>query len=254
MSTLQLFATMSPSKDLIRVPRNGTSGIDASESSSETAPFVLIRADTRIHRGIGRTFNEVVVWVGDWWESWANTRFKYVGPGHYRSRIERFFMDGFARQAGLDELHGVYENPELKSEKHKQLWRDCHTLLLFAHPKSTSTLQTQLVTFKILVTLITRYPGFRRALRDCKSLKKASRTDPSFKKLWKPRYDFAATEDWVFHRNFVAFCLSDLDNDSENDLSNLVETERPSHLGRVKCERGTLNKVPIEILIGVSRT
>ncbi|KAF7361185.1 hypothetical protein MSAN_01150400 [Mycena sanguinolenta] len=244
---------MPASKDLIRVPRNSTSGIDASESSSETAPFALTRTDTRIHRGIGRTFNEVVVWVGDWWESWANTGFKYIGPDHYRSRIEQFFMNGFARQAALDELYTalLHPSPKSLSRKHKELWGDCRTLLTFAHP--SSTLQTQLVTFKILVALITRYPGFRRMLWDCESLKKASRTDSSFKKLWKPKHDFLASEDWVFHRNFVVFCLSDLDNGSENDLSKLVETGPPSGLGRVGCDDGTMNKVPIETLLGVSR-
>jgi hypothetical protein len=110
------------------------------------------------------------------------------------------------------------------------------------------------VTFKILVTLITRYPGIRRLLRDCESLKKASQTDPSFKKLWKPKYDCVTNEDWVFHRDFVVFCLSDLDNDSLNDLTKLVETDPPSQLGRVECEEGTMNKVPIETLLGVSRS
>ncbi|KAF7346293.1 hypothetical protein MSAN_01856600 [Mycena sanguinolenta] len=233
---------MPPSKDLISVP----------EFSGDAAPFPLIRADTRIRRGIGRTFNEVAVWLGDLWESWANAGFKYIGgPDRCRSRIEQFFMDGTDRQTALDELHSALQYANRQLGKHKQLWGDCHALLTYASAKST--LQTQLVTFKILVTLITRYPGVRRALRDCESLKKASLSDPSFKNLWKPKYDFAASEDWIFHRNFVVFCLSDLHNDSQNDLSDLVEVERPSQLGRVKCEKGTLNKVLIETLLGVSR-
>ncbi|KAJ6510330.1 hypothetical protein C8R45DRAFT_963762 [Mycena sanguinolenta] len=164
-------------------------------------------------------------------------------------------MEGIARQTALDELHTTLQdaNPKSRSERHKRLWGECDTLLTFAHPNS-STLKTQLVTFKILVALITRYPGLRRALRDCKHLKKASQTDPSFKKLWKPRYDFDAGEDWEFHRNFVAFCLSDLDHDSKNVLIKLVETGPPSQLGRVEFEQGTLNPVPIEILVGVSRS
>ncbi|KAJ7745621.1 hypothetical protein B0H14DRAFT_3897477 [Mycena olivaceomarginata] len=165
-------------------------------------------------------------------------------PDLWRSRIEELFGNDDAREKALDELN---QNPNCSSRSLKPLEGHCHELLKLARPEVNSV-ETQLITFKILAAIITRYPGIRRPLHAHKDLGKASATDPSLSSIWK-RPHTSCDDEWIFYRNFAAFCISN----NAFELTKLVEDEPPSRLSRVKLD-GNLNKVPIETLLGHSRS
>ncbi|KAJ7440310.1 hypothetical protein B0H11DRAFT_2292982, partial [Mycena galericulata] len=167
--------------------------------------------------------------------------FHRVGPEHWRSHIENLFGDDKEREKALGELHGL--NPNCLSGRLKPLGNHCHALLKLARPGDT-TVNTQLITFKILVAMITRYPGVRRTLHADKELRRVSATDPSLCSVWKrPHQDCG--EEWSFYRDFVVFCMS---NDAFQ-LTKLVETEPPHRLSRITLANQS-DKVPIEELLG----
>ncbi|KAF7333883.1 Non-specific serine/threonine protein kinase [Mycena venus] len=145
-------------------------------------------------------------------------------------RIKRFFGedDHDKREAALDDLHIAL-------------------LLKYTRPKSYS-IDTQLVTFKILIAMITRYPGLRRHFCDHKDLRNSeNQSGTDFENLWR-RHLQSCGEEWNFYRELAAFCIS------ENDLAKLVEADKPSEVAVVKLEEGNLNKVPIETLLGWCRS
>ncbi|KAJ7797764.1 hypothetical protein B0H14DRAFT_49900 [Mycena olivaceomarginata] len=72
--------------------------------------------------------------------------------------------------------------------------------------------------------------------------KKASAKDLSLKSLWN-RPDQSCGEEWNFYRGFAIYCVSGTAS------AKLIEAEPPSTLSRVDLD-GTLNKVPIEELLG----
>jgi hypothetical protein len=122
---------------------------------------------------------------------------------------------------------------------------ECHLLneiLVNALAVRSTTIDTQLIAFKVLVAVITRYPGLRRQLQTHRDLKKTSENDPSLNSLWN-RPDQFCGDEWNFYRAFAVFCIS------ETALTRLMESEKPSMLCRIDL-RGTLNKVPIEELLG----
>ncbi|KAJ7690604.1 hypothetical protein B0H14DRAFT_849623 [Mycena olivaceomarginata] len=72
---------------------------------------------------------------------------------------------------------------------------DCWSWLGRSPPRSTLNSST----FKVLVTVITRYPGIRNMFRIHKDSKKASAKDLSLKSLWN-RPDQSCGEEWNFYR------------------------------------------------------
>ncbi|KAJ7830172.1 hypothetical protein B0H14DRAFT_2593528 [Mycena olivaceomarginata] len=84
--------------------------------------------------------------------------------------IEKFFGHNDNREMTLD---GLYADQNSSSSRFKALHHHLDRLLKLARPKST-TIDSQLMVFKILATVITRYPGVRRQLQTHKDLKKAS--------------------------------------------------------------------------------
>ncbi|KAJ7675990.1 hypothetical protein DFH06DRAFT_1318133 [Mycena polygramma] len=169
------------------------------------------------------------------------------GPKDSKKAIEDLFGNDDARDYILDRLHANRPSSEPDDPPSPETRRclgalqyHCHKLLAFADPKS-KTVNTQRETFKMLVVVITRYPGIRHLFRTHEDLKSASVTDPHLGSLWKR--DQWCDEDWQFHRDFAVFCISD------SDVTKLVEAEPPSKLSRLPTLEGNDNLVPIVTLI-----
>ncbi|KAJ7809547.1 hypothetical protein B0H14DRAFT_1498044 [Mycena olivaceomarginata] len=171
---------------------------------------------------------------------WVVDKFA-ADPTASKSFIDDFFGHNDTRETALDDL---YEDQDCSSSRFKALQHHLDRLLKLARPKS-NTIDSQLMVFKILATVITRYPGVRRRLQTHKDLKKASVRDPSLTSLWN-RPDQSCGDEWNFDREFAIFCISD------SSLTKLLEAEPPAMLSRVDLG-GTLNKVPIEDLMGHSK-
>jgi len=112
------------------------------------------------------------------------------------------------------------------------------------------TVTTQLITFKILVAVVTRYPGIRRLFHHPKYSKTVSPLAASsshFKNLWNRPHQQCG-EEWTFYRDFAIYCLTD------GPLTTLVESVLPSKFGQLKLlESDDWNKDPIEILCSFCR-
>ncbi|KAJ7347619.1 hypothetical protein DFH08DRAFT_1002604 [Mycena albidolilacea] len=98
---------------------------------------------------------------------WVVEKFA-ANPTRCQLRIEEFFGDQDGREEALDELHDNQNGP---SRRLRELQRPCDRLAELTRPKST-TIDTQLIAFKVLVAVITRYPGLRRQLQIHRNLKK----------------------------------------------------------------------------------
>ncbi|KAF7333034.1 hypothetical protein MVEN_02409800 [Mycena venus] len=194
-------------------------------------------------RGPGLTISQISIRIGNAFEPVVNSLFRLVGPEHWRSRIEDLFGDDGGREMALDELH---RNPHCMSGRLKPLEGHCHELLKLARPEST-TVRTQLITFQILVAMITQYPGIRRVLRADKDLRKASATDPSLSSVWKRPYQSGGAA-WTFYREFAVFCISD----NAFEFTQLLEAEPPGGLSCLTLEHLS-EKVLIESLLGHAR-
>ncbi|KAJ7657268.1 hypothetical protein DFH06DRAFT_1473256 [Mycena polygramma] len=151
-------------------------------------------------------------------------------PQSIKSDIEDFFGEDDNRERALDQLH---------ANSSSLLQRHCHKLVEFAKPES-STVATQRVAFRILITVITRYPGLRRLFYRHKNSKESSANDSQFSSRWKRPYQ-SCDDVWTFYMEFALFCIS------ESDLTQLVEAEPPSKLSRI-IEGGD-TWVPIETLL-----
>lgn len=103
------------------------------------------------------------------------------------------------------------------------------------------------MTFRILVVVVTRYPSIRHLFHSHKDIRKSSQTDPSFQKLWM-RQNQSCGAEWDFYRNLAIYCIS------KSELTDLVENERPSNLGRLELVDGDLSSVPIESLLSWCRS
>ncbi|KAJ6517456.1 hypothetical protein C8R47DRAFT_253815 [Mycena vitilis] len=187
--------------------------------------LLLFKGSNRIAKGIVKPI--------------VNAASRLLGrPQSVKSDIEDFFGNDDEREIFLDTLHG---NPTVSTSRLNVLQRHCHKLLAFA---DADTVATQRLTFRIVVAVITRYPGVRCVFHSYKDLKKASRTDPPFHLLWSRPHQ-TCDEEWNFYRNFALFCIS------ESTLTSLVEAEPPSKLSRIGSnEHDTW--VPIESLLGYS--
>ncbi|KAJ7803131.1 hypothetical protein B0H14DRAFT_2463894 [Mycena olivaceomarginata] len=215
------FPVASLSNALVRIKVDGSDTQDTEVARRHGAGLTMFQFSTLAARPIR--------WVADRLAA---------DPTRYKSLIEEFFGDNDHRQKALDEL---YYNQNGFSSRCKSLQRYCDLLLQLARSRST-TVDTQLIAFKVLVTVITRYPGIRRMFQTHKDLKKASAKDLLFNSLWT-RPDQSCGDEWNFYRGFAVFCIS------ETALTRLMEAEPPSMLSRVDLD-GTLNNVPIEELLG----
>ncbi|KAJ7790259.1 hypothetical protein B0H14DRAFT_2626195 [Mycena olivaceomarginata] len=126
---------------------------------------------------------------------WVVEKFA-ANPARCKLRIEEFFGDHDGREEALDELH---DNQNGLSRRLRELQRPCDRLAEFTRPKST-TIDTQLIAFKVLVAVITRYPGLRRQLQTHRDLKKTSENYPSLNSLWN-RPDQFCGDEWNFYRS-----------------------------------------------------
>ncbi|KAJ7845798.1 WD40-repeat-containing domain protein [Mycena leptocephala] len=192
------------------------------------------QSGTLTRRGPGLTISQFVQVGGKLIESAVTGVFdRFKGPERCKSRIIEFLGDDDdwdKRQAALDELHSVLQHI---------------AKALLTHARKSRSIDTQLLTFKILGSMIARYPGLRRCFRDHKDLQ--NKTEQDFETLWMREVQ-SCGEEWTFHRGLAAFLVSD------SNLAKLVETAKPSELGLVKLEEGNLNKVPIEELLGWCRS
>ncbi|KAJ7771514.1 hypothetical protein B0H16DRAFT_1513779 [Mycena metata] len=231
--------------------------MDLPPVASDSNPQALVRFEPSDHalllappqrrpRGPGLTVSRISNRIGHALEPVVNSLFRLVGPEHWRSRIEDLFGDDGGREMALNELHRKIRNPNCSSGRLKPLEGHCHELLKLARPEST-TVRTQLITFQILVAMITRYPGIRCTLRADKDLKKVSATDPSLSSVWKRPYQSGGAE-WSFYRDFAVFCISD----NAFEFTQLLEAEPPGDLSRLTLEHLS-EKVLIEKLLGHAR-
>ncbi|KAJ7467202.1 hypothetical protein FB451DRAFT_1561079 [Mycena latifolia] len=194
---------------------------------------------TVMYSGPGLSMLQLANYGGRAFQSIANYCFK--GPENPKSWIVNYFGDDGERQTALDNLHHhnrKHPSSPVIQKQHKALREHCHKLLKYARPQS-HTVDTQLVTFKMLVAIIPRYPGLRVLFYDHKDFRDASLSHPEH--LWKRDQDCG--REWTFYRDFVVFCIS------EGPLTVLVEGRLPSELGRLELMDGSLNKVPAESLL-----
>lgn len=217
---------------------------------------------TLIRRGVGLTVAQFLQAGGNV-IAWAvNTG--YSGPNVPKQRIQDFFSEAERRERALDGLYNADRNNLTK--QHKQLLKSCHDLLGYALPEYVLTIRdcrafscfywytrctvaTQLITFKILVAVITRYPGIRCLFHNLKSSEKASPPPDAshFQDLWnRPE---PCGEEWTFYRDFAIYCLGD-----SGPPTKLVESELPSKFGQLNSLENNLNKDPIENLLSFCRS
>jgi len=217
---------------------------------------------TLIRRGVGLTMAQFLQAGGDCIALGLNIG--YNGPKAPKKRIQDFFSEAERRERALDGLYNADRNNLTK--QHKQLLKSCHDLLKYALPEYVLTMRdcrafscahwytrctvaTQLYTFKVLVTVITRYPGIRCLFHNLKSFKMASPplVASHFQDLWnRPE---PCDEEWTFYRDFAVYCLGD-----SGLPTKLVESKLPSEFGKLESLEKTLNKDPIEILLSFCRS
>ena len=183
----------------------------------------------------------------------------YSGPLKPKSYIRDFFSEAEERETALDGLYAGSADWNNLMTQHSQLLKNCHDLLKYALPEYVSlkisvrtyfyrimrrsTVKTQLITFKVLVTVITRYVGIRRLFLRPKGSKQPSMSSPcDFEALWNRPHQ-KCDEEWMFYRDFALYCLTD------GPLTELVESECPSELGYLKPLEDNWNKDRIESLL-----
>ncbi|KAF8800987.1 hypothetical protein BYT27DRAFT_7148106 [Phlegmacium glaucopus] len=169
-------------------------------------------------------------------DSVLNATFR--GPKGPKAKIDDFFSEDQARERVLDEL---YKADRVNLTKlHKKLQGYCRDLLKYANPKS-HTVDTQLVTFKIIVAVVTRYPGIRRLFYQPECSEQVLST---FKENWTRLHQDCGGR-WTFYRDYTLHCLSD------SEPTALVEKELPSELGRLELSEDNWDKMPIENLLSL---
>lgn len=87
--------------------------------------------------------------------------------------------------------------------------------------------KTQVDAFANIFKLVTRYPGIRRLFIRFKSMSNSAlddETPEATEKLWEREENF--DRNWEFRMRLAAFCIS------RNELATLLESVRPSELGR----------------------
>lgn len=182
----------------------------------------------------------------------------YRGPHDPQNCIQKFFSEAEKRERALDELYEANRDHDLWTKAHQQLLKHCHDLLKYARPKyvlqvtcsyhshwyiARSALETQLLTFKILVRVITQYPGIRILFHRPKGSKMVLPPAASdFENLWNRPHTNCGKE-WIFYRDFAIYCLTD------SPLTKLVESELPSKFSQLKSLGANSTKDPVESLL-----
>ncbi|KAJ7838047.1 hypothetical protein B0H13DRAFT_2420074 [Mycena leptocephala] len=208
---------------------------------STNTSMALIHLDQRAHelqmqliRGLlsdpaaGRTLNQVYSHVGDYVGTKVN-RAAYRwgrGPSATADRIATFFGTGSQREANLDTLC-VDGCPRLEEE--------CSRLLKYALPYETA--QTQVATFKCIVTIATRYHGTRRLFLKSKYLSRARNMEALISAVWARADDTAQPYEWDYYCQLAAVCLS------EQHISPILGNISPRCLGSIDTKSGDLSVI-----------
>ncbi|KAF8809741.1 hypothetical protein BYT27DRAFT_7187611 [Phlegmacium glaucopus] len=192
-----------------------------------------------LRRGPGLTVYQVVNACTKSIDPFLNATFR--GPKGPLAKINKFFSEDDAREGVLDELYKADRAHLTKQQRKLQDY--CRDLLKYANPQSHTT-DTQLTTFRMLVAVITRYPGIRRLFYHPEDSEQALL---KFKKHWT-RIHQDCGDRWIFYRDYTLHCLSD------SKLAALVEGESPSDLARLEMLKEDWSKVPIEELLSFCRS
>ncbi|KAF7318785.1 hypothetical protein HMN09_00390800 [Mycena chlorophos] len=178
---------------------------------------------------VGRTLESVYTRVGNAAEKRANKLAHAfgMGPLAVHERIEKLMGTG-------DELEAKLE--ELNKKPPEKLQRYCNRLLEYAFP--TKSAVTQMDCFKCIVSLITRYAGFRAMFLGCPRLERVNPRSDELVQLWGRSDAFGTLEDFTFDLGFAAECLA------ERTVSAIIETAlAKGPLWRLDVERLGLNVV-----------
>jgi hypothetical protein len=192
----------------------------------------------------GRTLNQVYSHVGDYLGTHVNRAAHRWGrgPSATADRIAAFFGTGLQRETKLDGLR-VDGCPWLEEE--------CSRLLKYALPwvklisikvlvglkiRRCETAQTQVATFKCIVTITTRYQGTRRLFLKSKHLRRAGNTEALISAVWA-RADDTQPHEWDYYCKFAAACLS------EQHISPILGNISPRCLGFIDTESGDLSVI-----------
>ncbi|KAF7318792.1 Catabolite degradation [Mycena chlorophos] len=137
----------------------------------------------------GRTLENAYTRVGNVAERQANKLAHAfgMGPLAVHEHIEKLMGMGDERDARLEEINK--KPPE-------KLQRYCNRLLEHAFP--TKSAVTQMDCFKCIVSLITRYAGFRAIFLGCPRLGRANPTSDELVQLWGRSDAFGTLQDFTF--------------------------------------------------------
>ncbi|KAF7318782.1 Catabolite degradation [Mycena chlorophos] len=157
----------------------------------------------------GRTLENAYTRVGNVAERQANKLAHAfgMGPLAVHEHIEKLMGMGDEREARLEEINK--KPPE-------KLQRYCNRLLEHAFP--TKSAVTQMDCFKCIVSLSTRYAGFRAIFLGCPRLGRANPTSDALVQLWGRSDEFGTLQDFTFDLGFAVECLL------ERTVSAIVET------------------------------
>ncbi|KAF7318810.1 hypothetical protein HMN09_00216300 [Mycena chlorophos] len=157
----------------------------------------------------GRTLENAYTRLGNVAERQANKLAHAFGRGPLAAHehIERFMGVYSACEAKLEEINK--KPPE-------ELQRYCSRLLEYAFP--TKSAVTQMDCFKCIVSLITRYAGFRAIFLGCPRLGRLNPTSDELVQFWGRSDGFGTLQDFTFDLGFAAECLA------ERTVSVIVET------------------------------
>ncbi|KAJ7921234.1 hypothetical protein B0H13DRAFT_2656132 [Mycena leptocephala] len=183
-----------------------------------------------------RTLNQVYSHIGDYVGTKVNRAAHRWGrgPSATADRIAAFFGAGSQREAKLEALcvDGC-------------LWleEECSRLLEYALPCETA--QTQVATFKCVVTIATRYHRTRRLFLKSKHLRRAGNTEALISAVWA-RADDTQPHEWNYYCRFAAACLS------EQHISLILGDISPRFLGSIDTESGDLSVIERLLIASIS--
>ncbi|KAJ7138241.1 hypothetical protein C8R44DRAFT_976045 [Mycena epipterygia] len=173
----------------------------------------------------GRTMNHLYSELGRAVAKRAN-RFAHgvgLGPRATADKIQRFFGSGEQRCLRLRELR---LQPAVKLEKY------CGRIMQYALPDEA--MSTQMIAFKTIVALATRFPGVRSFFRSASYLRSRAPSEENILTMWD-RPDEPPEPEWDFYRHFAAACLSD------EDIAPMVEACPLHILSAPETGRGGLS-------------
>jgi hypothetical protein len=233
----------------------------------QATSMALIHPDQRAHElrmqlvcgslsdpAAGRTLNQVYSHVGDYVGTKVNRAAHRWGrgPSATADRIAAFFGAGSQREAKLEALC-VGDCPWLEEE--------CSRLLKYALPwvkfistkvlvglkiHRCETAQTQVATFKCVVTIATRYHRTRGLFLKSKHLRCAGYTEALISAVWA-RADDTQPHEWNYYCQLAAACLS------EQHISLILGDISPRFLGSIDTESGDLSVIERLLIAAESR-